>query len=570
MLCASNSISRINLAKRSYKKINILKLSQKRFYSENSNQQKNSSKPFSLTGFIFKLSLLTAAVYGTGATAALIYEPLQEPFLEYFPYGEEVMDSIDYTWKHKKEIKDFDYKNYYDNKFSQLASSVNDTASKLGLENYVSIPHKGIQSTSVIESTKTSINDKQIKNVVIDDDDNNKKIIILSNSDKPAVETPVVETPVSNQKVLLPLITITSNDANVDGLINGLNNLITEFNSSNVNKDSNKLIEYISLTLDKLSTKFDTPDLKKFETEKLNEFKEKFAKEKTDLTLKLTKSLENLKKELEEKHNLIISKEIDEIRKTLELQYKNKVLKTQLDLIENFDKTVSERIESERDNKLKNLESLSERIDSIEKFELQLSNVATNYTTFKEVRKSISKISSLLNSNISSDLRGKNLVDEINNLKNLTEPLNNELINVTINSLPSNRELLLNGGVLTQSQILSRWELLTPELRSVSLLPENPGILGYASSKVFSKFLWSKSGVPIKSDDDLLGNDVESVIARVNNYLQKNQLDDAVEEVTSLKGIPRELANDWLVDTRRKLEIQFLIDLISTEVNLSA
>lgn len=372
------------------------------------------------------------------------------------------------------------------------------------------------------------------------------------------------------KKITLPSISIKSDDPRITNLVASLNSLISEFNSSKINEQSNKVIESIVSSVNELSSKFDNKEINVLAEEKVASIKQKLEQEKTILVSNLAKTAEQTKQELEAKHREVLSKEISETEKTLALEYDNKLKKKELDLVDKFSKNVSSRIESERNNKLKDLEALSKRIDEIEKFELQLSKVATSYTTFKEVRKSISKVRELLNSNVSSNIRGENLVAEINNLKELTKPLDNDLINVTLESLPSEKELLINGGVLTQAQILTRWELLAPELRSVSLLPENPGILGYASSKIFSKFLWSKSGVPVQNDNDLIGNDVESVIARVNNHLQKNQLDNAVEEVTHLKGVARELANDWLVDTRRKLEIQFLVDLLSTEVNISA
>ncbi|ODQ46227.1 hypothetical protein PICMEDRAFT_16141 [Pichia membranifaciens NRRL Y-2026] len=556
MLSASASLStaRTNMARRSpnlARARNVLMKSNQRQYQRHySSEVPKEPKPFSLTKFIFKLSLLTAGIYGTAATAALLYEPLQEPYLEYFPYGEQVMDKIDYAWKHKQEVKDFDYKKYYNTTYSQVASSINDTAAKVGLDDYINIPHKGIESIPVTPSTQQKLAEDKKKE---------EKFLVLSNSDAS-----------KEKKITLPSISIKSDDPRITNLVASLNSLISEFNSSKINEQSNKVIESIVSSVNELSSKFDNKEINVLAEEKVASIKQKLEQEKTILVSNLAKTAEQTKQELEAKHREVLSKEISETEKTLALEYDNKLKKKELDLVDKFSKNVSSRIESERNNKLKDLEILSKRIDEIEKFELQLSKVATSYTTFKEVRKSISKVRELLNSNVSSNIRGENLVAEINNLKELTKPLDNDLINVTLESLPSEKELLINGGVLTQAQILTRWELLAPELRSVSLLPENPGILGYASSKIFSKFLWSKSGVPVQNDNDLIGNDVESVIARVNNHLQKNQLDNAVEEVTHLKGVARELANDWLVDTRRKLEIQFLVDLLSTEVNISA
>lgn len=529
--------------------------------------QEEPKKPFSVAGFLFKVSLLTAAVYGTAATAALIYEPLQDPYLEYFPYGEEVMDKIDYTWKHRKEIMQFDYKKYYNTKHDEFATSFNKTAEKLGIDEYVSIPHNGVGASSLSAQEELKSKEQEKKD----------KFLVLSNSDLPPKEEKkndtdaLAQTPLLNEaKSVIPKIKIDTADPNITAIISSVNTLIDELNSTKVGENTPKLIDQIHIGLAKLSSSFNPEDVNDAISGNLQYLKDKFEQDKTALVQQLTSTAEETKKALEAKHKESLEKELAEIKKTLELEYENRLKKTEIELVEKFNASVSEKIETERNNKLKNLEALETRINAIENFELELSKVATSYTTFKEIRKTLSKVRSLLVSNTVSDVRGENLVAEFDRLRELTEPLDNKLIAATLNSLPSNKELLVNGGVLTQSQILSRWELLVPQLRANSLLPENPGILGYAASAVFSKFLWSKSGVPIRTEDQLIGNDVESVIARVNSYLHKNQLDYAVEEVASLKGIPRQLANDWIVETRRKLEIQFLVDLLSAEVDVSA
>lgn len=562
------AISRNSVSRRSQELLRIKRnigfnnKNQHRSYSDYANPNEPAPKSFSFTKFIFKLSLLTATVYGTGAAAALIYEPLQEPYVDYLPYGEEALESVDYAWKHKKEVVNFDYAGFYNNKYAAIASSINETAEKLGLENYINIPHKGIESTPITPETKK----------VLKEDEKKEKFLILSDSDKKAEVTPAKEAvPVKEElKIVLPLISISTSDKNVNAIVSSLNDLINDFNSSKLNDKSSEVIDNISSNLKKLSSVFESKDIKSITNEQLTALHSQFEQEKTLLVENLAKTAESTKRSLEEKHKAILKRELAEIKKSLELEYQTKLKKNEIDMLEHFNKTVNDKIEAERNEKLKNLDLLAQRVESIEKFEIELSKVAFSYTTFKEIRKSISKVRSLMFSNIPSDVRGENLVAEFTRLRELTKPLENELINATLASLPSNEELLVNGGVLTQSQIITRWELLIPELRSVSLLPENPGLLGYASSTIFSKFLWSKSGVPVKSNDEFIGNDVESVIARVNNYLQKNQLDNAVEEVTSLKGIARELADDWLVDTRRKLEINFLFDILSTEVNSSA
>lgn len=516
-----------------------------------------SPKSFSITKFLFKLSLLTGTVYTVGAAAALIYEPLYEPYLDYFPFGEQVVDKVDYTWKHRAQIandvKSFNFQKFYNQKYSQMATTVNDTAAQLGLDNYIEIPNDGVSPAPVVAKPAIAVATTPASSESPEKKDN---YIVLSNSDI--------------KKVILPLITIKSDDATVNAVIQSLNSVITDFNNSKVSDNTSKLVEKIQTELNKISISFDSKDIQAAVNERLVSVQQQFEHEKTALVEKLTITTEATKKALEKKHQETFANERKELEKALRLEYENKLKVQEIELLNKFNDLVNSKVESERDNKLAKLSELATRVDSIENLEIQLSKIADSYTTFKEIKKSISKLHTIIYSNISSSTRGQALVDEINKLKALTAPLDNKLIEATLQSLPSEKELLQNGGVLTQGQILTRWDNIVPELRKASLLPENPGVLGFAASAFFSKFLWSKSGVVLQSEDMTIGNDVESVIARVNNYLQKNQLDNAVEEVSNLKGIARTLANTWIEDTRRKLEIQFLVDVLSAEVNVSA
>ena len=114
-------------------------------------------------------------------------------------------------------------------------------------------------------------------------------------------------------------------------------------------------------------------------------------------------------------------------------------------------------------------------------------------------------------------------------------------------------------SVLTNSQLINKWDELTPELRSASLLPPNAGLLGHFASIVFSKLL-----LPVKGSKPN-GKDIESVIGRIDMALTKGDLDVAVEEAANLKGWPRRLADDWVKEGRKRLEVQFLVDVLESE-----
>jgi len=174
------------------------------------------------------------------------------------------------------------------------------------------------------------------------------------------------------------------------------------------------------------------------------------------------------------------------------------------------------------------------------------------------IHKSITKLKSLL-FNYPENEAPKLLTPYINDLIKLSNETNDELIEEALKNLVPLISKDSTHSILSNEQLLTRWELLVPELRSASLLPPNAGLLGHLSSTIFSKLLLPVKGV--KPD----GKDIESVIGRVEASLIKGQLDDAVEEVSNLKGWPRKLADDWVKEGRKKLEIEFLVNLIDAE-----
>lgn len=363
-----------------------------------------------------------------------------------------------------------------------------------------------------------------------------------------------------------------------DNFWNSTSLAVSNFPRQRASKDIQKEVDHISDSVSALSSKY--PDTKKDMSKAAQDsisqikenlekkYKDEVAKHSEDLTKELTKTLEESRKEMEQKYNERLKLDVSEAAKAIIEEADNVIARVKVNSAQYLKEVVAKRVESERNGKLANLNALGERVKQIEKQELELSSAAETMIGFRKINSSLDAIRNILYSNTPSEKCGQELVKQINALKNLTKPLKNDVINSALSSLPSDRTLLKTGGVLTQSQLISRWESLTPEIRKVSLAPPNSGVLGQISSFLFSKLLVQKSGVPEKSDDSIAGSDVESVLARVNDDLVKNNLDSAVEEVANMKGWPRRLANDWLEESRKKLELQFLVEVIDTEIRV--
>ncbi|ODV86271.1 hypothetical protein CANARDRAFT_6764 [[Candida] arabinofermentans NRRL YB-2248] len=499
---------------------------------------KTAKRSHPVRNFLFKLSLSVITFYGVGAVVASKVDQLQDIFIDYVPFGEKALDTFEYYQYHSDELFSF----------SKINESMSEITDKLGLEKTVAIPKQGVSSDKVDASVLT----KEIKSHI-------------------GAETTVE----SHSNLSLPLIKLKTGDATVDGTIDSLNEFIGSINKRGSDVESQKLVEGLNKNIAELSTKYKEllaarqGDVDSFLKEKEVELQSYFKGKEVSLTEEFVSKLTAAKQEIEDKYNARLNSEIKATKDKIMLEAENIIQNSKLLAIQEFNDVISQKIENERNGKLKNLDALASRVEEIEKFELELSQTAQTYHSYKAIKQSINNLEHILTSSTPSPKCGEALVAEIENLKKLIAPLHNELVDTVIDSLPSNASLLSSGGVLTQSQLIARWESLLPELRSVSLLPPNAGLMGHLSSLLFSKLLFSKTGSPVKTDDDTIGSDVESVIARVNDSLMKNQLDNAVEEVTNLKGVARQLVDDWLVESRKKLEIQFLVDIVETEIKIS-
>ncbi|VEU19312.1 DEKNAAC100032 [Brettanomyces naardenensis] len=557
---------------------------------------------------IFRMGFYSFALYTAGATAALCSDKFEDYWVKYVPGGERYMEGLYDLWVNRDEVGD------------RIGNKVIDFAHDVGLEKYMKIPPKqevGEWPTahpplpkyekekesdgrpepkfenlpSTAGTTTKSLRKPLKKNVDAQAAAVQKAVVEAEKAfeaEKDELTKALKRKEEELKKILssseavpsysLNPIDLTSDDPGINVIVKSINGLISSLSSSISSEEAQKNVDAISADLVALSEKYDSleTELKKelqsaFAEEQIKlekKYGEEYEKQSKELTEELAKALSDSKEEMSKKYEEKLKLDVAETTKTVLHEADNIIALVRAHSMDQLAKIVTSRVENERNGKLKNLDALVSRVEEIEAQEIELSKTAETLVTYKNINTSIGTIKQILASNESSALSGPALVKELTNLRQLTSPLHNELIDSALQSLPSDEVILTTGGVLTQSQLISRWELLTPELRKVSLLPSNAGVMGYISSFLFSKLLLPKSGVPVKSDDKIEGADVESVIARVNNFLVKNELDNAVEEVTNLKGWPRKLADDWLKEGRKKLEIQFLLDVVDTEMHV--
>ena len=90
---------------------------------------------------------------------------------------------------------------------------------------------------------------------------------------------------------------------------------------------------------------------------------------------------------------------------------------------------------------------------------------------------------------------------------------------------------------------------VAPRVASVALVPDqNAGLLSHLASHFLASFTFKRQGL-------VPGDDVLSVLARAEYYMNEKNLESATRELNQLNGTAKVLLTDWLNAARRRLEV---------------
>lgn len=138
--------------------------------------------------------------------------------------------------------------------------------------------------------------------------------------------------------------------------------------------------------------------------------------------------------------------------------------------------------------------------------------------------------------------------DELRVLRHASAAQEDELVSTVLDALEKTD--VPDVGVEPLAD-LTTWftTSVAPQVARVALVPEqDAGVLSYLTSHLISSFRFSRHGL-------VEGNDVLSVLARAEHFLNEKDLDSAARELNQLKGAPKVLLDDWLEAARKRLEV---------------
>lgn len=482
--------------------------------------------------FLLTTVSLAAVVYGAGAYYALENDDVHDFFVDYVPFGDELMAVIENRRFRKR--------------FSDLAA----------------VQQSNVRTPGGLESVRVSKTGATWK--AIDEPVDKPGAINIMKPGPHLSAAKKEETAAPPQKVTLPLVPIPENaDGHVLASVEALNDFIKSINESKpgsehvdrVSKEVVALAQSISEIKDsykaELASKVEGEAAKALDvvSDKTQELREAIAVQEA----KWTAEFREEKKRLDASYNERLKNEIEAANNVIATHAANQLVAVHAEAERQFADEIANRIEKERDGRLANLEQLAKTLSEVEEITVKADKVILESDNTAQLHIAIGRLKTIL--------EGEEPVALGPYIKAIAKVAGKDpLLQAALDSFPSD---VYGEGVLTPAQLAARFHLLEPEIRKASLLPPNAGIAGHLGSLLFSKLLWTKTDSASAS-----ATDVESILARANAALAEGRVADAVGEVNSLKGWPKRLAADWLADGRKRSEVEFLVDVFSEEGKL--
>lgn len=250
-----------------------------------------------------------------------------------------------------------------------------------------------------------------------------------------------------------------------------------------------------------------------------------------------------------------------------EQKLENSLLQQAVGLQKKFKNEIRQHVESEREGRLGQLEALSNAVKELDSLTSGWSDAIWETKRTQQMHVAVEAVRASLESGASSTgiAAPRPFIRELVALKEMAA--GDPVVDAAIASInPSAYQY----GIPTQAELIDRFRRVAGEVRKAALLPADAGVASHASSLVLSKIMFRKKAGHQGSAVDPDGNDVESVLARAQTFLEEGDLDGAAREVNGLQGWAKTLSRDWLGEVRKVLEVQQALDVIQAEARLQS
>ncbi|PBK75834.1 hypothetical protein ARMSODRAFT_950175 [Armillaria solidipes] len=275
-----------------------------------------------------------------------------------------------------------------------------------------------------------------------------------------------------------------------------------------------------------------------------DEFRKAFDQHQVELTRAYREKLDN------------------ELRTHLEIineRLKEEVIAQGIELQRRWIREIKVRVEQERGGRLAKLDELSTQLKRLERIALDNSVYLDENIRIHALWTAVRTLSS---SALTSAVR-KPFREELRILRHVATAREDPVTSAALDALESTE--VPDVGVEPFADLASWFTTsVAPKVSNVALVPDqDAGLLSHLASHLLSSFRFKRHGL-------VSGNDVLSVLARAEYYLNEKDLDGATRELNQLKGTAQVLLSDWLEAARRRLEVQQALEVVQTQATLAS
>ena len=202
------------------------------------------------------------------------------------------------------------------------------------------------------------------------------------------------------------------------------------------------------------------------------------------------------------------------------------------------------RVEQERGGRLSKLSELAAELKRLER--ITLDNAAYLDENLR-IHSLWVALRALTSASTESTTR-RPFREELRVLRHVAAARTDDLVSTVLDTLEKSESPDIGVEPLAD---LTTWftTSVAPQVARVALVPEqNAGVLSHLASYFISTFTFRRQGL-------VDGDDVLSVLARAEYYMNEKDLDSATRELNQLKGTAKVLLTDWLDAARRRLEV---------------
>ncbi|KAI0789895.1 mitochondrial inner membrane protein Mitofilin [Abortiporus biennis] len=280
---------------------------------------------------------------------------------------------------------------------------------------------------------------------------------------------------------------------------------------------------------------------------------------------KLDNQEEGFKKFFEDEKARFIAAYREKLNRELETQseiinerLKEEVVAQGIELQRRWIREIKVRVEQERGGRLAKLDELSTGLKRLERIALDNSAYLDENLRIHALWSALRALDHAVDSSERTPFR-----DELRVLRHIALAREDPVVTSVLDTLESST--IPDIGVEPFADLASWFSTsVAPKVSTVALVPDqNAGLLSHLASHLFSSFRFKRHGL-------VEGDDVLSVLARAEYYMNEKDLDSAARELNQLKGTAKVMLSDWLEAARKRLEVLQALEVMQTQATLAS